>query len=86
MLSPGKCRYAFLGRRTTSALTQSRSDPKRGQVDVLPLVSVSAEKMNVSARLTTDLFIKNWVGQLHAADPKAAYECTNVNVVGTNEH
>jgi len=44
------------------------------QVDVFLLVFVSADNKNVSARLTTDLFIKNWVGQLHAADPKAAYE------------
>jgi len=34
---------------------------------------VSADSINVSARLTTDLFIKNWVGQLHAAETKAAY-------------
>ena len=44
------------------------------QVDVFLLVFVSADNKNVSARLTTDLFIKNWVGQLiHAAEPKAAY-------------
>ena len=36
---------------------------KNRQVDVFSLVFVSAEHENVSARLTTDLFIKNWVGQ-----------------------
>ena len=46
---------------------------KNRQVDVFSLVFVSADNKNVSARLTTDLFIKNWVGQLHAAEPKAAY-------------
>ena len=46
---------------------------KNGQVDVFPLVFVSADNNNVKARLTTDLFMKIWVGQLHAADPKAAY-------------
>jgi len=46
---------------------------KKGQVDVFSLVFVSADNIKVSARLTTDLLIKNWVGQLHAADPKAAY-------------
>ena len=45
---------------------------KKGHVDVFLLVLVSADNKNVSARLTTDLFIKNWVGQLHAAQPKAA--------------
>ena len=45
---------------------------KNPQVNVFSLVFVSAENINVSARLTTDLFIKNWVGQLHAAEPKAA--------------
>ena len=45
---------------------------KKGQVDVFTLVFVSADNNNVSARLTTDLFIKNWVGQLHAAEPKLA--------------
>ena len=45
---------------------------KKGQVHVFSLVFVSAKNINVSARLTTDLFIKNWVGQLHAAGPKAA--------------
>ena len=39
---------------------------------MLVFVSVDDSK-NVSARLTTDLFIKNWVGQLHATDPKAGY-------------
>jgi len=46
---------------------------KKGQVDVFSLVFVSADDNNVSARLTTDLFIKNWAGQLHAAESKAAY-------------
>ena len=46
---------------------------KNRQVDVFLLVFVSADSKNVSARLTTDIFIKNWVGQLHAAEPKAAY-------------
>jgi len=31
---------------------------KKSQVDVFPLVFVSADNINVSARLTTDLFIK----------------------------
>jgi len=47
---------------------------KNRQVDVFLLVFVSADNNNVSARLTTDLVIQNWVGQLHAADPKAAYD------------
>jgi len=46
---------------------------KNRQVDVFSLVFVSANNKNVSARLTTDLFIKNWVGQLHAAEPKAVF-------------
>jgi len=46
---------------------------KKGQVDVFSLVLVSADNINVSALLNTDLFMKVWVGQLHAADPKAAY-------------
>jgi len=46
---------------------------KKGQVDVFPLVFVSAENINISALLNTDLFMKIWVGQLHAANPKAAY-------------
>jgi len=45
---------------------------KNRQVDVFSLVFVSADNINVSARQTTDLFIKNWVGQLHAAEPKVA--------------
>jgi len=45
---------------------------KKGQVDVFSLVFASADNINVSARLTTDLFIKSWVGQLHAAEPKLA--------------
>jgi len=44
----------------------------KGQVDVFPLVIVSADNINFSALLNTSLFIKIWVGQLHAADPKAA--------------
>jgi len=46
---------------------------KKGKVDVFPLVFVSADNINVSALLNTDLFMKIWVGQLHAADPKAAF-------------
>ena len=46
---------------------------KKGQVDLFPIVFVSADNLNVSARQTTNLFVKNWVGQLHAAEPKAAY-------------
>ena len=42
---------------------------KNHQVDVFSLVFVSADNINVSARLTTDLFIKNWVSQLYAAEP-----------------
>ena len=42
---------------------------KKGQVDVFSLVFVSFDNINVSVRLTTDSFIKNWVGQLHAAEP-----------------
>jgi len=45
---------------------------KKGQVDVFSLVFASADNVNVSVRLTIDLFIKNWVGQLHAAEPKLA--------------
>jgi len=45
---------------------------KKGQVDVFLIVFVSADNMNVSARQTTDFFIKNWVGQFYAAEPKAA--------------
>jgi len=45
---------------------------KNPQVNVFLLVFVKADNINVSARLTTDLFIKNWVGQLHAAEPKVA--------------
>jgi len=47
---------------------------KKGQVDVFSLVFVRADNNNVSARLTTGFFIKkNWVSQLHAAEPKTAY-------------
>jgi len=54
----------FLGRLTTCAPTQSRSDPKKGQVDVFPLVFVSADNISVGAHLNTALFTKkkNWVG------------------------
>ena len=45
---------------------------KNPQVDVFSLMFVSADNINVSAGLTTDLIIKNWVGQLDAAEPKAA--------------
>jgi len=45
---------------------------KKGQVDVFSIMFVSADNISVSVRQTTDLFIKNWVGQLHAAEPKAA--------------
>jgi len=55
---------------------------KNHQVDVFSLVSVSAANINVGARLTTDLFIKNRVGQLHAAEPKAAYPLKNSYRVG----
>jgi len=44
------------------------------QDNVFLLVFVSADNNNVKARLTTDLFMKIWVGQLHAAEPKAAYD------------
>ena len=47
---------------------------KNRQVDVFLFVFVSADNPNVSALLNTDLFMKNWVGQTHAADPKAAYD------------
>jgi len=46
----------------------------KGQVDVFPLVFVSADNINVTALVNTDLFMKIWFGQLHAADPKAAYD------------
>jgi len=45
---------------------------EKGRVDALSLVFVSADNKNVSARLTTDLLKKKRVGQLHAAEPKAA--------------
>jgi len=51
---------------------------KNHQVDVFSLVFVCADNKNVSARLTTDLFIKIWVGQLHAAEPKAAYSSKKI--------
>ena len=48
---------------------------KKGQVNVFPLVFVSADNINVSALLNTaDLFMKIWVGQLYAVVPKAAYD------------
>jgi len=49
---------------------------KKGQVDVFPLVFVSAD-INVSALLSIDLFMKIWVSELYAAEPKAAYSKTN---------
>jgi len=49
-----------------------RTWKQKGQVDVFPLVLVSADNINVSAVLNTDLFMKIWVGQLYAAEPKAA--------------
>ena len=55
-------------RRSNHALTLLK-----GQVDVFPLVFVSIDNINASALLNTDLFMNIWVGQLHAADPKAAY-------------
>jgi len=62
----------FFRRLTTCAPTQTRTDPKKGQVDVFPLVFVSADIINVRALFNTDLFMKIWVGQLHAVNPKAA--------------
>jgi len=44
------------------------------QVDLFLLVFVSADNIDVSALLNTDLFLKIWVGQPHAADPKADYD------------
>ena len=46
---------------------------KKGQVDAFPLLFVSANNINVSALLNIDLFTKISVGQLHAAEPTAAY-------------
>jgi len=54
---------------------------KKGRLDVVSLVFVSADNINVSALLTTDLFIKNWVGQLLAAEPKAAYPSKKIPTV-----
>jgi len=42
------------------------------------LVFASADNINVSALLNTDLFMKNWVGQTHAADPKAAHDSEKI--------
>jgi len=64
----------FLGRLTTCASSQLRSDHKKGQVDVFPLEFVSAGNINVSAFLNTLLFKKILVGKRYAADPKAAYD------------
>jgi len=47
---------------------------KKGHVDVFPLVFVSTDNINVSTLLSTDLFMKVWVGQHHAAEQKAAYD------------
>ena len=52
----------------------NKTTSKNRQVDVFLLVVVSTDNENVGARLTTDLLIKHWVGQLHAAEPKAAYD------------
>jgi len=46
---------------------------KKSQVDVFPSVVVSADNINVSALLNTDLVIKIWVNQFHAASTKTAY-------------
>jgi len=46
---------------------------KKRQVDAFPLVFLSADNINVSALFNTDLFLKVWVGQFHAADPTSAY-------------
>jgi len=52
----------------------NETTPKDRQVDVFRLVFVSADNLNVSACLNSDLFMKIWIGQLHAADPKATYD------------
>jgi len=46
---------------------------KKRQVNVFPSVFVSADNIDVSELLNTDLFMRIWVGQLHAADSKASY-------------
>jgi len=40
------------------------------RVDVFSLVFVSVDNKNVSARLTTDLFIKKWVGRFMPPNQK----------------
>ena len=57
----------------TDPINETTSNDRQDNVFLLVFVSVDDSK-NVSARLTIDLFIKNWVGQLHAADPKADYD------------
>jgi len=54
--------------------TPSRSDPKKGQVDVRTLVFVSADNINVSALLNTDL-ITSLDRPASSADPEAAFDC-----------
>jgi len=51
----------------------NKTTSKNRQVDVFLLVFVSADNINVCALINTDLFMIIWVGQLHAAGPKAAY-------------
>ena len=58
--------------RPTSCWPTNENTSKNLQANVFSLVFVSADNINVSAHITTDLFIKNWVGQLHAAEPKLA--------------
>jgi len=71
---------SFLKKKTYGSANFMLTDPinettfKDRQDDVFLLVFFSADNNNVSARLTTDLFMKMWVGQLHAAEPKAAYD------------
>jgi len=47
---------------------------KKGQVGVFSLVFVCADNINVSALISIDLFMKIWVSELFAAEPKAAYD------------
>jgi len=75
MTSAGKFRYVIFGVGSLHVRRPNHSPTlKRGQVDVFPLVFVSADSKKASARLTTVLFMKIWVGQLHAAEPKAAQD------------
>ena len=68
----------FLKKKTYGSANFMLTDPIKEttsndrQDNVFLLVFVSADNNNVKARLTTDLFMKIWVGQLHAAEPKAA--------------